>query len=171
MLSQLDQTGTADIAVVNREYDRRSPRGERKPFAGAFPLIMIALLAPWTFDAVRVVQQGIQTALAPAATCGTEMHILDGVACVARGEPLYPPIDGLPLAFHLYNPLTYLPAGGIGAALGLDLDGLLVAGRMVSRWRTGCRRSVRSTPRSTTRAAGAADGPSPGLKTRPAYEF
>jgi hypothetical protein len=60
------------------------------------------------------------------------MHILDGAACVARGEPLYPPIDGLPLAYHLYNPLTYLPAGLVGRWWGLDLDGLLIAGRLVS---------------------------------------
>src|SRR4029434_9607014 len=45
---------------------------------------------------------------------------------------LYPPIEGLPLAYHLYQPLTYVPTGMIGRAGGLDLDGMLVAARCVA---------------------------------------
>ncbi len=60
------------------------------------------------------------------------MHIVDGVRCVAEGKPLYPLIDGLPLVYHLYQPLAYLPAGWIGRVFGLDLDGLLIVGRCIS---------------------------------------
>ncbi|MEX2137649.1 MAG: hypothetical protein WD894_00180 [Pirellulales bacterium] len=128
----LETTNTIDPADINRGC-RTAPRQKlKRPLVRTFPLFMILLLVPWTFDGARIIRQGVQTALRPIATCGTEMHILDGVACVARGEPLYPPMDGLPLAYHLYNPLTYLPAGWIGRCWGLDLDGLLVAGRCVS---------------------------------------
>jgi hypothetical protein len=94
--------------------------------------MVLLLLVPWIFAGLCIVEQGTRAALRPVATCETEMHILHGAACVARGEPLYPPIDGLPLAYHLYNPLTYLPAGLIGRWRELDLDELLIAGRLPS---------------------------------------
>ncbi len=132
MTLTLETTGTIDITGTNRGCRTAPPHNRNKQFARAFALFSLLLLAPWTLDGLHIVQQGFVTAMRPVATCGTEMHILDGVACVAEGEPLYPPIDGLPLAYHLYNPLTYLPAGWIGRWWGLDLDGLLVAGRCVS---------------------------------------
>ena len=104
------------------------------PFARARlgTLLVAVLLVVWSCDGVRVVYEGVTTALDPVPTCATEMHIVDGVRCVAEGMPLYPPIDSLPLAYHLYQPLTYLPAGWIGRTFGLDLDGMLVAGRVIS---------------------------------------
>src|SRR5687767_9667084 len=70
-----------------------------KPDIRFIPLLVVLLLTMWAIDGVRVAWQGVETALRPVATCGTEMHILDGVACVAHGKPLYPPIDGLPLTY------------------------------------------------------------------------
>ena len=128
----LETTRTIDATEIDRGCRIARPDSGKKTFARTFPLFVILLLVPWTYDGVRVIRQGVQTVLQPVATCGTEMHILDGVACIARGEPLYPPINGLPLAYHLYNPLTYVPAGLVGRWWGLDLDGMLVAGRCMS---------------------------------------
>jgi hypothetical protein len=132
-MSQTLQT-TAFLNATDTAH--RGPRSERQnrrhTYIRFVPLLVLLLLTTWTIDGVRVAWQGMETALRPVATCGTEMHILDGVACVARREPLYPPIDGLPLAYHLYNPLTYLPAGLIGRWLQLETDGLLIAGRCLS---------------------------------------
>lgn len=128
----LNTTGTIGTTGLTRAAPSAPPYIRNKLFTRAVPLLSLLLLAPWTFAGLCVVEQGTRAALRPIATCETEMHILDGVSCVARGEPLYPPIDGLPLAYHLYNPLTYLPAGLIGQWWELDLDGLLVAGRCVS---------------------------------------
>jgi hypothetical protein len=125
---------TAFLDTTHRPRHRR-PTGSQNRWGSYIrfvPLLVLVLLTTWTIDGMRVAWQGIDTALRPVATCGTEMHILDGAACVAGGRPLYPPIDGLPLAYHLYNPLTYLPAGLLGRGLDLDLDGLLIAGRFVS---------------------------------------
>lgn len=96
--------------------------------AGALlALVAVAALS----DAPRLAWQGVQLALLPHPTCMTEVYILDGVQAVAHGRPLYPPLEGLPWIYHIYNPLTYLPAGLAGRMLGLNLDGLLVAGRIV----------------------------------------
>ena len=62
----------------------------------------------------------------------TELSILDGARCVSEGEPLYPALGGLPFVVHLDNPLTYLGAGLAGLGAGLDLDGLFVAGKLIS---------------------------------------
>jgi hypothetical protein len=132
MSQTLETTDTIDLADIDRGLRTAPRQNPKRRLVGVFPLFVVVLLVPWTFDGVRIIRQGVQTALRPVATCGTEMHILDGVACVARDEPLYSPIDGLPLAYHLYNPLTYLPAGLVGRWWGLDLDGMLVAGRCIS---------------------------------------
>jgi hypothetical protein len=92
---------------------------------------MALLLVPWTFDATRILLQGIATATTPVATCLTEMHIVHGIQQVSEGDELYPAIDGLPLTFHYYNPLTYLPTGLIGGWLDLDFDALLIASRIL----------------------------------------
>ncbi len=96
----------------------------------AVACVLMAAIASWA-DVPRIVWQGWRLALLPHPTCMTEVYILDGIAAVARGQTLYPPQDGLPWVFHIYNSLTYLPAGLAGRALGLDIDGLLVAGRML----------------------------------------
>jgi Predicted membrane protein (DUF2142) len=128
----IDTTHTIDPRGSFRDGHTTLPCRRKNRFKRATPLLVIVLLALWSLAGMSVVRQGIHTALRPVATCRTEMQILDGVSCIARGEPLYPPIVGLPLAYHLYNPLTYLPAGWIGRWFELDLDGLLIAGRFVS---------------------------------------
>ena len=47
----------------------------------------------------------------PYPTGVTELYIADGIGAVARGEPIYPPLDSLPFVVRVYNPLTYLPGG------------------------------------------------------------
>jgi hypothetical protein len=128
----LDKTSTTDMRRTTAAVVAAPPCAHIKRAGRLAPLLSLLLLAPWTFAGLCVVEEGVRTALRPVATCETEMHILHGVAQVARGESLYPPIDGLPLAYHLYNPLTYLPAGLAGRCWGLDLDGMLIAGRIVS---------------------------------------
>ncbi len=92
---------------------------------------LLLLILPWSVDGGRILYQGIETALTPVPTCLTELHIVHGMQQVAAGDPLYPSTAGLPYTFHLYNPLTYLPAGWAAGWLELDLDQLLVAGRIL----------------------------------------
>src|SRR5688572_6315429 len=125
MTLTLDTTTTIDASGLSRTSLTAQPHGGIDLLARAAPLLWFLLLAPWMFAGACVVAQGTRAAMRPVATCETEMHILDGVARIARSEPLYPPIDGLPLAYHLYNPLTYLPAGLAGRWWGLDLDEML----------------------------------------------
>ena len=132
MLQTLETTAVRDATHTGRLGKPNGHQNRYLSYTRFVPLLVLLLLTTWTIDGVRVAWQGMETALRPVATCGTEMHILDGVVCVARGKPLYPPIDGLPLAYHLYNPLTYLPVGLLGRWLNLDMDGLLIAGRCVS---------------------------------------
>lgn len=103
------------------------------PVRLAAALLVAVGVVAWT-DMPRIAWQGCQLALLPHPTCMTEVYILDGIATVARGETLYPEQRGLPWVYHIYNPLTYLPAGMAGRVLGLDLDGLLIAGRTLPLW-------------------------------------
>jgi hypothetical protein len=94
-------------------------------------LVLLAL-SPWCLDCVRLLDEGLRAALKPYPTCITELFILDGARCVSEGRTLYPPVGKPPFVIHVYNPLTYLGAGLAGRWLRLDLDGLLVAGRLIS---------------------------------------
>ncbi len=105
--------------------DFASPRGAIRY------VCLLLLLAPWAVDALRVIAEGFETAVTPVPTCLTEMHIVHGMQQVASGKWLYPVVDGLPLTYHLYQPLTYLPVGWVAGWLDWDVDRLLVAGRIV----------------------------------------
>lgn len=110
-------------------------RPDAKPASARYRVaVSLALLAlaPWAIDAVRLLAEGFRVARTTFPTCITEVSILDGARCVAEGKSLYPPFGRLPYTIHIYNPLTYLGAGLAGRWLGLDLDGVLVAGKMIS---------------------------------------
>ena len=111
MSGALLQAGDID---TNREDPRaRAAGAARLTKLSWIGLLLIVLLFVWSCDGVRVVWEGVITALAPVPTCATEMHIVDGVRCVAEGKSLYPPIDGLPLV------LSSLSAADVSAG-GLD---------------------------------------------------
>ena len=93
--------------------------------------LCLLLAGIWLVDGSRILWQGWQAASTPVPTCNTEMHIADGVHCVADGRDLYPEIDGLPYVYHFYNPLTYLPGGLAGRWFELDVDGQLIASRVL----------------------------------------
>lgn len=95
-------------------------------------------VALWLIVSVGVVAalsaafQGAAHLTLPGETTGPETYILDGTRRVATGEALYPPLGELPYVVHVYNPLTYLPAGLAGRWAGLDLVGMRLVGRLVS---------------------------------------
>jgi hypothetical protein len=93
--------------------------------------LCLLLIGIWAIDGARILWQGWQAVVAPTPTCNTEMHIADGIRCVADGQPLYPKIEGLPYVYHFYNPLTYLPAGIAARTFDLDVDAQLIAGRIL----------------------------------------
>ncbi|MDH3716925.1 MAG: hypothetical protein OES79_02275, partial [Planctomycetota bacterium] len=127
----MDNQVSGNAAVAHEHVLNAEAIGFAAPRGAIRVICVVLLLAPWTVDAVRVVHQGFETAVTPVPTCLTEMHIVHGMQQVARSEPLYPVVDGLPFTYHLYNPLTYLPAGWAAGWLGWDVDQLLVAGRIV----------------------------------------
>ncbi|MCG8584444.1 MAG: hypothetical protein MI757_07015 [Pirellulales bacterium] len=94
-------------------------------------VLCILLAGIWLLDGARIVWQGWQATTTPVPTCHTEMHIADGIHAIAAGNDLYPQIEGLPYVYHFYNPMTYLPAGLTSRWMDLDVDGRLVAGRVL----------------------------------------
>ena len=104
----------------------------RRWAAVAFRGLVVLLLMPWAVGAVRVLWQGMVLLLVAEPTCATEMHIVDGIRAVGRGPYAVSRGRGPALdVSSVPNRWTYLPAGLIGRWLGLDFDGLLVAGRVV----------------------------------------
>jgi hypothetical protein len=116
-------------AQVPHQIDIVSPPDRSPRPIGRWLCLLLAGL--WLVDGTRIAWQGWQAVTTPVPTCNTEMHIADGIHCVAEGRPLYPAIDGLPYVYHFYNPLTYLPAGAVSRWLDLDVDGRLIAGRIL----------------------------------------
>lgn len=96
----------------------------------ALALALLGLL-PWWTDAWRIARQGYDLLSVPYPTCATETYVYDGIRTVAEGRPLYPPIDGLPWALHIYHPLTYLPGGLIARHREWSAEQLWLAGRII----------------------------------------
>jgi len=94
-------------------------------------ILLAAVLILAAADCLRILYDGFEHVLRRYPTCVTELYIVDGIRSLARGEPVYPEVGGLPLLIRVYNPMTYVPAGLLGRLFPDDFDALLVAGRVV----------------------------------------
>jgi hypothetical protein len=91
------------------------------------------LIGVGVIRAVWVLIDGAKLLTHQFATSRPEAFILLGVQQLSQRLPLYHPALGeQPFTVHVYNPLTYLPAGLFGRFFDADLQSLLVAGRVVS---------------------------------------
>lgn len=101
----------------------------------AVRLLRIALwllLLPGCVAAVNVLREGAALLAEPYETSRPEAFVLDGALRVAEGRPLYLDLETLPFVVHVYNPMTYVPAGIAAKVLGLDLPRTLFVGRAIS---------------------------------------
>ncbi|HMB69865.1 MAG TPA: hypothetical protein VKU85_11155 [bacterium] len=80
----------------------------------------------------HVIAEGLRLAREPYATARPEAFLLDGVARVADGRPLYGDLETLPFIVHVYNPATYLIVGTLSRVFRLDMPGMLELGRGIS---------------------------------------
>jgi hypothetical protein len=90
------------------------------------------LVAVGCVRAVGVLIDGGGLLTRPFETTRPESFILNGARRISEGLPLYLTLGEQPFIVHVYNPLTYLPAGLAGRLFDLDLQGMLVVGRVVS---------------------------------------
>ena len=84
------------------------------------------------FPAAYIVVTGAQLLTIPYETTRPEAFTAHGAQCIALHKPLYPPFGKIPYTIHVYNPLTYLPAGLAGRVFDLDLNGIRYVGRLIS---------------------------------------
>lgn len=97
-------------------------------------LLLLPLLAllPGLYRCGHVLIDGMRLVFHPYETTMPESLVLYGAMRVARGERLYPDIGSIPYVIDVYNPLAYLPAGIAGFLFKLDLEGIRLAGRLMS---------------------------------------
>jgi hypothetical protein len=98
----------------------------------AIRFVAWALAVPGLLAVAQVLAGGFQVVDLPWATNPPEAYVLDGALRVAEGRAPYGRLGELPFVTHVYNPLTYVTAGGLAAALRLDVFGTLVAGRVLA---------------------------------------
>jgi|GEM_PF-5084793 len=94
-------------------------------------VLLVVVIGLGSIDGARMWTDGAGHIGLPYPTGVTELYIADGIGAVARGEPIYPPLDSLPFVVRVYNPLTYLPGGLLARLFTDDFDGLLIAGRVL----------------------------------------
>jgi hypothetical protein len=99
--------------------------------ARAARILLAAVLILAAADCLRILHDGFTHVLRPYPTCDTELHIVDGIRSLARGEFVYPEVGGLPFLIRVYNPMTYVPAGLVGRLFPDDFEALLIAGRVL----------------------------------------
>ncbi|MDD5759414.1 MAG: hypothetical protein PHI06_10060 [Desulfobulbaceae bacterium] len=74
--------------------------------------------------------RAVEFALFPYETSGPETYVLHGALSLLRKRALYPEVPSY--IFHIYNPMSYLPAAGIGYFFEHSPQVVLLAGRIVS---------------------------------------
>jgi hypothetical protein len=72
----------------------------------------------------------------PYATTRIESFVLNGATRFAQGQPIYLGLNSDHYIVHVYNPLTYLPAGILGRLFHLNMEQILLTGRLLSYFST-----------------------------------
>lgn len=94
--------------------------------------------ALWLFLLLGYIQAGLTVRTGawlltvPTETSRTEAFILNGSIQIAHGNALYYPVGKAPYWIHVYNPLTYIPAGLAGRVFDLGTEGIRAVGRYLS---------------------------------------
>lgn len=91
--------------------------------------IVLALAIP---RALFLLFEGANFLFLPYETTKPESFILNGAWRIAQGLPLYPQFGKLPFIVHVYNPLTYFPAGIAGRLFDLEMPAIRLVGRTIS---------------------------------------
>jgi hypothetical protein len=103
-----------------------------RPRVAHLSTLLWLLLALGGIRAALILFHGGEALTIPYATSRIEAFVLNGAQRFASGEAIYLGLDAHPYIIHVYNPLTYLPAGFLGRLFGLDINGVLLSGRLVS---------------------------------------
>ena len=93
-------------------------------------------LALGGLHAFIILYQGTLVLGYPYSTTRIESFILNGATRFAQGEPIYLGLNSDQYIVHVYNPLSYLPAGFLGRLFHLNMEQILLTGRLLSYFST-----------------------------------
>jgi len=93
-------------------------------------------LALGSLHAFIILYQGTLALTYPFATTRIESFILNGATRFAQGLPIYLGFENNQYIVHVYNPLSYLPVGISGRIFNLNMEGMLLVGRLLSYFST-----------------------------------
>ncbi len=93
-------------------------------------------LALGSLHALIILYQGTLALAYPFATTRIESFILNGATRFAQGLPIYLGLENNQYIVHVYNPLSYLPVGILGRLFNLNMENMLLAGRLLSYFST-----------------------------------
>lgn len=97
-------------------------------------------LALGALHAFMILYQGTLVLGYPYSTTRIESFILNGATRFAQGQLLYlglnPGLNSDQYIVHVYNPLSYLPAGILGRLFHLNMEDILLTGRLLSYFST-----------------------------------
>ncbi|NOX91506.1 MAG: hypothetical protein GXP18_03355 [Gammaproteobacteria bacterium] len=93
-------------------------------------------LALGSLHALITLYQGTLALAYPFATTRIESFILNGATRFAQGEPIYLGLANSQYILHVYNPLSYLPVGIAGRLFNLNMENMLLTGRLLSYFST-----------------------------------
>ena len=102
------------------------------------PTRQFVRFASWILFAVMAVPAAVTLANGfklldlPYETSRPESFIVHGIKQIAVGNSLYPEVGEEPYAYHVYNPMTYYPAGLAGRLFGLSTRRAAFVGRSIA---------------------------------------
>ena len=85
-----------------------------------FYSLLWVCLSLGSIHAIIILYQGSMVLSYPYATTRIESFILNGAVRFSQGLPIYLGFDDNKYIIHVYNPLSYLPAGGGGEVIQLE---------------------------------------------------
>lgn len=99
-------------------------------------ILLWMALALGALHAFLILYQGTLALGYPYATTRIESFVLNGATRFAQGLPIYLGLKSDHYIVHVYNPLTYLPAGMLGRLFHLNMEQILLTGRLLSYFST-----------------------------------
>lgn len=111
----------------------RAPLPSLPPhFSQHIHTVLWIMLALGSLHSLITLYQGTLALGYPYATTRIEAFVLNGALRFAQGQDIYLGLNNPHYIVHVYNPLSYLPAGFLGRLFNLSTENILLAGRLMS---------------------------------------
>jgi hypothetical protein len=111
---------------AENEKQSTTPKQASYTFEHVFWIFLLLACVPIAFT----LYDGTRLLFVDYETNRPEVFNLHGAQQITRGKPLYMPFGKIPYIVHVYNQLTYLPAGLVGRIFDLDLKAIRLVGRL-----------------------------------------